>query len=90
MRPLLLLLAVCLTGCATRLTLISPPVRPELLERCPAQIAEPLTTGDQFDLARALVQATRYGKTCAARMEALTDSVQSRDQLMQSVKEQLQ
>ncbi|MES2319997.1 MAG: hypothetical protein V4631_21155 [Pseudomonadota bacterium] len=49
-----------------------------------------MTTADQFDTARALVQAAEYGKKCAARQAALVDAVKSRDQLMQSVKKQLE
>lgn len=89
MRLLPLLIVACLTGCATRLTLISPPVRADLLESCGDVIAEPLTTGDQYDTSRALVEATSYAKKCRARQDALVDAVKSRDQLMKSVQDQL-
>jgi len=53
-------------------------------------IADPLTTADQLDTARALVQATRYGKECAARQQALIDAVKVRQELAKSVKQQLE
>lgn len=89
MRLLLLLTAACLTGCGTNLTLVSPPVDPRLLVRCSEQIAEPLTTADQYDLARALTQATKYGATCAARQGELVDAIEARNQLLRSVQAQL-
>ena len=47
-------------------------------------------TGDQFDLSRALVQATQYGKACSARLDALVDAIDVRDQIMATVKTQLE
>lgn len=58
--------------------------------RCGEVIAEPLTTADQLDTARALVQATRYGKECAARQQALIDAVKVRQDIAKSVKQQLE
>jgi hypothetical protein len=89
MRLLPLMTVACLTGCATHLTLISPPVAPRLLAKCGDQIAQPLTSADQYDLARALAQATRYGATCAARQAELVDAIEARNQLLQSVEAQL-
>ncbi len=47
-------------------------------------------TGDQFELSRALVQATQYGKACSARLDALVDAIDVRDQIMATVKTQLE
>jgi hypothetical protein len=74
----------------TKLTLISPDVPSELMVKCGDVIAEPLTTADQLDLARALVQASKYGKDCAARQQALIDAVKTREEVMKSVKTQLE
>lgn len=90
MRLLPILFALCLSGCATSLTLISPPIRAELLVTCGDKIADPLTTGDQYDTSRALVQATRYARECATRQRILVDAVQIREQMMQSIKQQLE
>ena len=90
MRNLLLSLAVFLTGCSSSLTIVSPPVPDALRQRCPDIIADPLTTGDQFDMSRALVQATQYGKACSARLDALVDAIDVRDQIMATVKTQLE
>jgi len=91
MRTLILvLIALCLQGCATKLTLISPDVPDSYLVKCGDVIAEPLTTADQLDTARALVQATRYGKECAARQQALIDAVKVRQDIAKSVKQQLE
>ena len=46
--------------------------------------------GDQFDMSRALVQATQYGKACSARLDALVDAIDVRDQIMATVKTQLE
>ena len=92
MKRLLPLIAACLTACGTQLTVISPPMKSGLLEKCPPvnKIADPLTTGDQYDVARALNQATEYAKTCRIRQETLVDAIQAREQLMQSIKQQLE
>lgn len=90
MRILLLSIAVCLTGCATKLTVTSPPIPSDLRVRCGDVIAQPLTTGDQYDLARALNEAVRYGKDCRARMGALVDAVDTREQVMNSLKKQIE
>lgn len=90
MRNLLMCLAVFLTACSSNLTIVSPPVPPELRQRCPDVIADPVTTGDQYDLSRALVQATQYGKACSARLDALVDAIDVRDQIMAVVKTQLE
>jgi hypothetical protein len=60
------------------------------LAKCDGAIAEPLTTGDPYDLGRALVQATRYGKDCSARQAALVDAVHVRDEILKSIKTQLE
>ena len=90
MRNLLLLLVVCLTGCASQLTLISPPIHDDLRVRCGNTIAQPITTGDQYDLARALVEAAKYGKDCKARMDALVNAVEVRQEILESVKKQIE
>jgi len=61
----------------------------ELLARCPDVIADPLTAADQYDLARALTQATSYAKTCKARQDALANAVEIRQQILDSVRKQL-
>jgi hypothetical protein len=76
---LLILLAVWLTGCATTLTAGSPSIKDELLEPCGKQIADPLTTADQHDLARALDQAVVYGKDCAKKQAELAGAVKVRE-----------
>ena len=90
MRTLLLCLVVFLTACSNQLTLISPPVPPELRVKCGDSIAEPVTTGDQLDTARALVQSVKYGLDCRSRHAALVDAIDVRDQIMASVKMQLE
>lgn len=65
-------------------------MKQELLVKCGDTIAAPLTTGDQYDASRALSEATEYAKKCRARQSALIDAVTARDQLMQSVKAQLE
>lgn len=57
--------------------------------KCGPLIADPLITADQYDLSRALTQATEYAKICRARQDGLVDAVEARDQLMESVKQQL-
>ena len=89
MRHLLLILVAFLPGCATQLTLLSPPVPAELRVRCEDPIADPLTTADQYDLARALTQAIKFGFDCRARHSALVDAIDVRDQIMTQVKAQI-
>jgi hypothetical protein len=91
MRLLLPLIALFLSGCATRSIVISPPpVDPELLKACSEPLAAPLTTADQYDLARALVEAVRSGKQCQIRHRALADAVRVREEVAESVKQQVQ
>ena len=90
MRTLLILLVACLTGCAHQLTLISPPVDDELLVKCDSVIAQPLVAADQYDLSRALAEAASYGQTCKARHDALVNAVIVRQQILASVKAQLE
>ena len=91
MRTLLILLcAVFLTGCGHQLTLISPPVDVELLVKCDPVIAQPLTTGDSLDLSRALTEAAFYGQNCKSRHDALVNAVVVRQQILESVKSQLE
>lgn len=45
---------------------------------CPDQIADPLTTADQYDLARALNQAVGTYRTCQAQNNALSNAVRTR------------
>jgi hypothetical protein len=63
-----------------------PPLPSELRVGCGGVIAQPLTTGDQYDLARALGEAIRYGKNCRDRMNELLEAIQVREQVMRSVK----
>lgn len=88
--PLFLLTAVCLSGCATHLTLNSPPIPDELRQPCAQQAAKPLTTGDQYDLARALAEANSAFKDCRARHAALLDAVNTRKQVLHSIKKQVE
>lgn len=48
---------------------------------CPDQIADPLTTADQFNLARALNQAAGSYRTCQANNDALINAVRTRQSL---------
>jgi hypothetical protein len=89
MRILLLLIAVCLTGCSAPLILNSPAIPDRYKQRCSDAIADPLTTGDQYDEARALGQAIKYGRTCAALHDSLIDAVDTREAVMQSISDQL-
>lgn len=89
MRILLLLIVASLTGCATPLVLNSPAIPDKFKTRCSEQIAEPLTTGDQYDLARALTQSVKTYRTCQATHDALIDAVEIREQVMQSIVDQV-
>ncbi|WP_436221476.1 hypothetical protein [Cupriavidus necator] len=53
----------------------------ELKLPCGSPMFDPLTTADQYDLARALGQAKEYGKSCAARHDRLIDAVEARETL---------
>jgi len=53
-------------------------------------IADPLTTADQFDTARALAQAAGTYRVCAARQAALVDAIEVRESIMRSVREQFE
>lgn len=89
-RLTLLLIAACLSACGTRLTLISPAIPEPLRQRCPAKVADPLTTADEHDNARALVQATQSARLCGARMDALVDAVEVREQILQQLRQQIE
>ncbi|MEJ0004433.1 MAG: hypothetical protein WDN30_14420 [Pararobbsia sp.] len=56
---------------------------------CDEQVADPLTTGDQYDLSRALTQSVNTYRICEARHQSLIDAVDTRDQVMQSVSQQI-
>jgi len=56
----------------------------------PNKIADPLTTADQYDLARALTQAAQYAFQCSARLSELVDAVTLRDALAADLKKQLE
>ena len=75
-----------LTGSATNSIVNCPPVKSELLVACGDVIAQPLTTGDQYDLARELSEATKYGRDCRARMQELIDAVKTREKVTESIK----
>lgn len=90
LRRLCPLIAVCLTACATPLTLISPPVPDSLLVRCPDAVSDPLTTADQFDTARALAQATGSYRRCQARQAALVDAIEAREAILSSIRSQIE
>ena len=90
MRILLLPLVACLTACGTNLTLISPPLPADLLAKCSDKIADPLTTADQYDTARALTQAIGSYKECRARHDALLNAIQVRESMLASVKQQIE
>ncbi|MBB3010644.1 hypothetical protein [Cupriavidus alkaliphilus] len=53
----------------------------ELKQSCGSPIFNPLTTGDQYDLAARLGEAKEYGKTCAARNDRLIDAINAREAL---------
>jgi hypothetical protein len=89
MRTLLLLTAISLTGCATPLVVTSPAIPERFKVKCSEAIADPLTTGDQYDLSRALTQSVKSYRTCAAHNDALIDAVETREQVMQSITDQL-
>lgn len=76
-----------MTGCATKLTVISPPIDEELRARCTITV-EPLTSGDQYDTARALVQAVKSYRDCKAKHDALLNAIDVRDRVIQSVQQQ--
>lgn len=59
------------------------------LAPCSRKVADPLTTGDQYDLARALAQAAQSVKVCADKNDALIDAVDVRDQVTQSLINQI-
>lgn len=48
---------------------------------CTNQIADPLTTADQYDLARALNQAVGSYRTCQANNDALINAVRTRQSI---------
>lgn len=73
---------MCLTGCANPSTLHFPPISYELMQPCGEVIAQPLTTGDQYDLARALSEVTNYAKSCRIRMGNLIEAVQGREKII--------
>lgn len=58
--------------------------------KCSGNVANPLILGDQYDLARALNESVSFGLTCKARQEALVNAVVVRDQILKSVKAQLE
>lgn len=67
----------------------SPDVPDKFKVKCPDKVADPLTTGDQYDLSRALTQSVQSYRTCQANHEALIDAVETREQVMQSITDQL-
>ncbi len=86
MKSLLLLSAVFLSACSTTSIVSSPTLPNELKVSCGDVIAQPLTTGDQYDLARALVEAIQYGKDCRSRMNELLEAIAVREQVTGSLK----
>ena len=90
MRSLLLLIAVCLTACAPKLTINSAPVDQQLMTACGEKIAEPLTTADQYDTARALGEAIQYGRGCSDRHDQLISAVRAREGYSDSLNKQLE
>ncbi len=82
------LIALFLTGCATQLTLISPPIPNELVSRCTITV-DPLTSGDQYDVARALAQSQKGYRECKAKHDALINAIETREQVIQSIKNQM-
>lgn len=67
----------------------SPAIPDKFKTRCPAKVADPLTTSDQYDLSRALTQSVQSYRTCQANHDALIDAVETREQVMQSITDQL-
>lgn len=70
--------------------MISPDIPDKLKVRCGDEIARPLTTGDQYDLSRALAEAAKYGRDCRARMNELIDAVEVREGVMRSLQKQVE
>jgi hypothetical protein len=68
---------------------ISPAVPDKFKTPCDEQVADPITTGDQFDLSRALAQSVKTYRTCEARHQSLIDAVDARDQVMTSISQQI-
>lgn len=60
------------------------------MEHCGSEIAAPLTTADQYDLSRALVESITYSKSCAEKQKALVAAVKVRQEVMKSIKSQLE
>lgn len=89
MRILLLLIVACLTGCATPLVVTSPAIPDKFKTLCSEAVADPLTTGDEYDLSRALTQSVKSYRTCQAQHAALIDAVDTREAVMQSISDQL-
>lgn len=54
------------------------------------KVADPLTTGDQMDTARALGQSIGAYRICKTRNDALVDAIQVRESIVQSVAQQIQ
>lgn len=69
--------------------LTSPAIPDKFKTPCDEQVADPLTTGDEYDLSRALTQSVKSYRTCAARNDALIDAVNVREQVSQSIADQL-
>lgn len=90
MRILLVLCVAFLTACSPNLTVNSAPINPTLLQSCGDKIADPLTTGDQYDTGRALGQAIEYGKNCKASKDELIAAVKAREQLYSTMSKQLE
>jgi hypothetical protein len=67
----------------------SPAIPEKFKQPCSDSVADPLTTGDQYDLSRALTQSVKSYRTCSAQHQALIDAVDTREQVMQSITDQL-
>ncbi|MGE8446719.1 MAG: hypothetical protein ACN6O1_10965 [Comamonas sp.] len=90
--PLALLCALpillSLTACAQRSTLVpAPPVDERLMQECPEQLANPLTTGDLYDVTERLVEVTGSAKECAGEKKALINAVRARQALLPKSRE---
>jgi hypothetical protein len=68
---------------------ISPAVPDKYKTHCSEQVADPLTTGDQYDLSRALTQSVKSYRTCASQNDALIDAVNVREQVTQAIVKQI-
>lgn len=54
---------------------------------CPEQLANPLTTGDLYDVTDRLIEVTESAKACAGQKRALATAVRARQKLVSGNRE---